>query len=145
MTTIVYRAGILAADSRAYSGDKNPIGEKRKIHRLADGSLIGASSNKVGVCEKFRRLVEESGVDGTFEDEIPVQAIVIRPDGSVFYFNDLDSFSGPIKSEYLAIGSGEEYAIGALKMGASAVDAVRIAIECDPWTGGAIHTLELQS
>lgn len=143
MTTIVYRAGILAADSRAYSGDKNPIGEKHKIHRLADGCLIGASSNKVGACEKFRRLVAASGVEGTFEDEVPVQAIVIRPDGSFFYFNNQDSFSGPITAEYMAIGSGEEYAKGALKMGASAVDAVRIAIECDPWTGGKIHTLEL--
>lgn len=143
MTTIVWRDGILAADTRAYSGSKTVIGLKSKIHRLHDGRLIGCSTSKVGVSEKLIRLVREHGTDFTFEDEIPVQAMVINGDGSFFYFNDQDGFSGPIRAEYAAIGSGEDFALGALKMGTSAVKAVEIACELDVWSGGEIETLSL--
>lgn len=44
----------------------------------------------------------------------------------------------------LATGSGYEYALGAMKMGASAVRAIEIASECDIYTGGEISTYELR-
>lgn len=44
MTTIAYRNGVMAADTRAYSGGKLPIGTKTKIERLEDGTLLGVSS-----------------------------------------------------------------------------------------------------
>lgn len=143
MTTIAYRDGIMAADSRAYAGSKHPIGTKAKIHRLADGSLFGASSSKVGQCDKLRRIVEERGVTATLDDDVPVQAIVVCPSGEIWYFNDNDSFSGPVDAEFIAIGSGEEYAHGAMMMGADAARAVEIAIACDPWTGGQVQMLNL--
>ena len=48
MTIIAYRDGIMAADSRAYTGDPDPIGVKQKI-RWHDGELLGASSRAVGI------------------------------------------------------------------------------------------------
>jgi hypothetical protein len=33
LTTICYRDGVMAADTRAYSGDKLPIGSKTKIRQ----------------------------------------------------------------------------------------------------------------
>ncbi len=143
MTTIAYKDGVLVANSRSYAGSKMPLGRKSKIHRLADGSLFGCSSSKVGQPEKFRRLVEEFGVEHTFEKEVLAQAIVIKPNGDVFYFNDEDAFSGPIETDCLAIGSGEEYAIGAMLHGATAQEAIVIAAECDVWTGGELETLIL--
>lgn len=143
MTTIVYRNGILAADSRAYAGSKTPVGTKRKIRRLEDGSLFGCSSSRVGQPENIARMVQEHGVGKTFEKDVPAQVIVIQPDGAIYLFNDGDSFSGPIQSEFLAIGSGEEFATGALLNGASAAQAVEIAIRCDPWSDGPILTLML--
>lgn len=144
MTTIVYRDGVMAADSRAYAGNKQPLGFKAKIHRFADGSLFGASSSKVGQCDKLRKMVEERGIEAAFDKEIAAQGMLVRPNGDVFYFNDQDAWSGPITTDYAAIGSGEEYAMGALKMGADAIKAVEIAIECDVWTDGPIMALRLK-
>ncbi|MBZ9600747.1 peptidase S14 [Phyllobacterium chamaecytisi] len=144
MTTVVYRDGVMAADSRAYAGNKQPLGTKRKIHRLADGSLFGCSSSKVGLPEKLRRLVEEFGVETSFKESIDAQAIVVKPNGDIFYFNAEDGFSGPIASDFIAIGSGEHFAQGALMMGADAVRAVEIGCECDVWTGGPITQLKLE-
>lgn len=137
MTTIAFRDGIMAADSRAYSGRNLYVGMKRKIHRV-NGMLVGISSSTVGVPEKVRRLIEDNGIEGSFEDPLDCSAIVVTRDGRVFYFDKSDTFSGPVQSEFLAIGSGEDYAMGAMAHGASAEDAVRIAIQYDPWSAGEI-------
>ena len=143
MTTIAYRDKIIAADSRAYSGDKHPIGYKQKIHKLDDGSLVGASSNKVGETDRFVALYKKLGVEGDYEKDTGVQAIVVKPNGEVFYFCDNQYFSGPISGEYIAIGSGEKYAYAAMLMGADAIKAIEISIECDVWSGGEVRSLKL--
>jgi ATP-dependent protease HslVU (ClpYQ) peptidase subunit len=42
-----------------------------------------------------------------------------------------------------AIGSGEEYAIGAMDAGLSAKDAVKIACNRDIYSGGRIRTFKI--
>lgn len=138
MTTAVYRDGILAMDSRAYAGDKHPIGTKNKIKRLADGSLLAVSSRLTGQPESFARWCESKKQPHLAELEgdktYGVQALLIRTDGSVYYWNDGSCFSGPLEAPYFAIGSGEEYAMGALMMGATAEEAVSIACRSDVWS-----------
>lgn len=145
MTTIVWRDGVLAADRRAYSGDKAPIGAKRKIGRLADGSLLGVSSSCVGAPALIQRWVESGAVaaaDALKPENF--QAILIRPNGQVFYAKDNLDWSGPLDTPFLAIGSGDHFALGALEMGASAPKAVLVASALDPWTGGGVDTLTLE-
>ncbi|MDR6334498.1 hypothetical protein GGQ86_002980 [Xanthobacter flavus] len=144
MTTIVFRDGVLAADRRAFAGEKLPIGAKTKIARLADGSLIGASTPNPGTSERFRRLVEEQGPAGAYPPGMNVQALLVLPNGDVFYFKDGEAFAGPLDGAFFAIGSGSEYAIGALMAGASAVAAVEIACQCDVWSGSGVDVLTLQ-
>ncbi|MFG1247276.1 Ntn hydrolase family protein [Xanthobacter flavus] len=134
----------MAADRRAYSGDKLPVGEKTKIERLSDGSLLGASTGTPGYAEHFRRLVEERGVTGVYPADMKVQALLVRPNGEVFYFKDGEAFSGPLEGPFFAIGSGAEYATGALMAGVSATRAVKIACECDVWSGGGVDGLAIQ-
>jgi ATP-dependent protease HslVU (ClpYQ) peptidase subunit len=138
LTTIVYRDGVLAGDSRAYSGDKHPIGSKLKIRRLTDGTLLGASSTIPGAGEK----VLDWYAGGQKEDfDLPdhFTLLVAKPNGEVFYANDSAIFSGPLTSDFFSIGSGEQYAHGALLMGASAVEAVRAACFADAWTDFPIY------
>lgn len=143
MTTIVYRDGVLAADSRAYRGDKSPLGTKVKIHRLWDGSLFGASSNCVGADTLLRRWVEEGCPSQKSGDIKPdsFEMILIRPNGEVFFAHDNLDLSGPLEAPFFAIGSGEQYALGALEMGADAVRAVRVACEFDVWSDGQILSI----
>lgn len=146
MTTIVYRDGVLAADSRAYAGDSSNIGMKTKIHRLDDGTLFGASSNAVGADGILRRWVEEGCPPPQSSDMKPdtFELLLIRPNGDVFYAHDNLGLSGPLAADFFAIGSGDKYARGALRMGANAVRAVEVASLEDAWTDGPIITLNLK-
>jgi ATP-dependent protease HslVU (ClpYQ) peptidase subunit len=145
MSVVVYKGGVMAADSRAYSGCPHPMGSKRKIHRLADGSLLGITSNVVGMPERVKTWIE-AGMDG--DAEMPVNpifdALLIRPNGEVFLFCDGYSPSGPLTAEAFSIGSGKKYAYGAFQMGAGAIEAINATIACDMWTGAPIHSLTLE-
>lgn len=143
MTTIAFRDSIVASDSRAYAGDKNQLGRKNKLKFLDDGRLFGCSTNVVGLPDLIFRLVNEKGTDGTFDEELTAQVIVFNKDGTFQYMSNGKSFSGPIAAEYGAIGSGEEYARGALHAGATAYDAVKAATDLDVWSGGPIQAIHL--
>lgn len=143
MTTIVYRDGVLAADTRAFSGDKTPIGRKSKIRRLKDGTLLGISSATVGEPDIFARTVELEGLDHVFAATMDVFALAITTDGRVYYFNGQRAFTGPLMGDYWAIGSGDKFALGALEMDADAVRAVQIGCKLDPWSEEPIETLTL--
>ena len=47
--------------------------------------------------------------------------------------------------EYATQGSGNEIALGALAMGASAVDAVAVAIRFDAFSGGEIEAVSFET
>lgn len=143
MTTIAYRAGVMAADTRAYSGDKVPIGFKTKIHRLSDGSLFGCSSSSVGADGLLRRWVDGGCQPCKSDDLKPdgFQLLLIRPSGDVFYAKDNMELTGPLSAAYFAIGSGDQFALGAMAVGASAKKAIEAAATLDPWTGGEITVI----
>lgn len=143
MTTIAYRDGVLAADSRAYSGDKTPIGSKTKIHRLADGSLLGVSTRDVGGDAVIRAWVEAGCPAPQSGDLRPSEfdALRIMPTGEVYYACGNLAWTGPLSAEYFAIGSGDQFALGAMAMGATAEEAVQAAIGLDPWSSGPVTIL----
>lgn len=144
MTTIVWRDGVMAADSRGYGGDKCPVGQKQKIKRLADGTLIGCSSNTPGQPEAVLAWYE-AGADVEKAPKFPenhFRFLAVKPDGSAYLGEDSFYLAGPLSAEFYAVGSGEQYAMGALHMGATATQAVRAAIDLDVWTGGEITVLK---
>lgn len=132
----------MAADTRAYSGYKTPIGEKQKIQRLPDGTLIGVSTTIPGAGEALIEWYVKGCVHPPVIDEKKFTILVVKPDGSAFYANDEFTFSGPLKADYFAIGSGADYAVGAFEAGADVFTAMRIALKLDPWTGGRLTFLE---
>lgn len=150
MTTICYRDGVLAADSRAYSGDKMPIGIKKKLHRLSNGALLASSSRVVGNTDAFaawcQAAIDEKRClpDVAAPEDYDIQGLLIWTDGKIYYWNDSRSWAGPLEAEFFAIGSGEQFAYGAMMAGASAEEAVRIACACDPWTDGPVRTLRFE-
>lgn len=143
MTTIVYRNGILAADTRAYSGDKTPVGSKTKIHQLEDGTLVGISTTNVGGDSLLLDWVRRGSPIPATSDLKPdtFMMLMVKTDGTVWYANDNLAWSGPLRAEFFAIGSGNQFALGALAAGADALQAVRIACDLDPWSSAPIDTL----
>lgn len=143
MTTIVYRDGILAADTRAYAGDSNPIGTKQKIYSLLDDNgmriSFGISTAAPGLSEEIRNwFFKDRHPD--FEPQLGERgftALEIRGD-EVYYYKDSFTPSGPLTADYFAIGSGQSFALGALTMGADARTAVEVAGMNDIWTNDKI-------
>jgi hypothetical protein len=140
MTTIVYRNGILAADSQITFGSK--LMGATKIVRAHDGVLAGAGG-KGGYAREFldwavgdRRSTPPEAKEG---DDFMDRGCLFYPDARVEVFEA----SGRMiyHPPYYAFGSGGSEALGALYMGATAEQAVAAAIAHDIYTGGDILTL----
>lgn len=143
MTTIAYKDGVMAADTRAYAGFNTSIGEKRKVRRLADGTLVGCSTNRVGfgeaIIDWYSRGVDPDKHPTAGETKFALLAV--KPNGDGFYAYDDFLLSGPLRAPCFAIGSGEGAALGAMYAGATAERAVEIACDIDIWSGRPITVL----
>lgn len=140
MSTITYRDGIMSSDTRAYAGFNLPIGAKKKIRASEDGTLVGCTTHQPGLGEAFLAWI----CDGADEPESSeYQAIVVKPNGDVYYYRNGNQPSGPLEIDFIAVGSGAEAALGAMWMGATAEDAVGVAANIDVWTGLPVYSLAL--
>jgi len=139
MTTVAYKDGVLAAD-RAISGQGH-IGSTRKVfRRKSDGALVGWCGT-VSVCQRWVDwfLAGERGVApnlGTDEDSAS-HMLVVRPNGGV---EQHDRYGRAVfDAPYYAIGSGGDYALGAMAFGATARQAVAAAMKHDHMTGSGVQ------
>jgi ATP-dependent protease HslVU (ClpYQ) peptidase subunit len=129
----------MASDSRAYSGDKHPIGTKVKIRRLDDGTLIGCSTTTPGGGEAVLDWYEAGHPDEGHELPEHFTFLAVEKNGDAYYATQSEFMSGPLDAEFFAIGSGEQYAYGACLAGATAVEAVRAACMADTFTDFPIY------
>jgi ATP-dependent protease HslVU (ClpYQ) peptidase subunit len=143
MTVIVYRDGVMAADTRAWSGDSVPVGWKKKIRRLEDGRLVGCSCPEVGVPNAFLDWIAAGAPEDAkpkIDDNEGLSGLVVDAQGQGWLYTANMQCSGPIHAPYFAIGSGEKYALGALAMGATAEEAVQAACDLDVFSDLPLHT-----
>jgi len=89
-------------------------------------------------CIRFHELADKGG---EADDDLDIEAIELRPDGIYVYEGILTAVR--IKNEFYAIGSGAPYAMAAMRLGLSPKEAVAIAAEFDPGTGGEIDVWRL--
>lgn len=144
MTTIAYRDGVLASDTRAYAGQSQPIGNKQKIYRIKDGSAFGVSTPQPGLSEAIRDWFAECkhpDHEPALNGDAGFDMLEITKDGHVYFYHNSFRPTGPLSADYFAIGSGAEYALGAMAAGASAADAVAAAGFHDVWTGPIVQQI----
>ncbi len=143
MSVVVYKDGVLAADTRAYGGNYQPTpGSKAKIHCLENGSRVGLISNIIGEPERFLDWLKSGADPSEWKGEKPnVRALMVDADDRIFLADDSAWFSGPIDCSSYAIGSGADFAMGAMAMGASATRAVEVACQLDRHCGLPVMTL----
>ena len=139
MTTIAFRDGILAADSRETDESITLNNTCKKVFKLKDGSLFGGA----GKAEDVSRL--ESALKKGFSlptlDE--VSGLLIDTKGRIWLYEG--NIWQRVKSKYYAIGSGNAFALAAMDAGATAIEAVRIGIKRDPYSGGRVSSVKLSS
>lgn len=136
MTTIATDGKSMAGDSQTSNGAV--FGYAPKVFKAPDGRIFGACGD-TAQCMKFRRWMLEGGDAPEFKENF--EALILYPDGSVFWFDeDRELVPAMIPC---AIGSGGEFAIGAMEAGASPKQAVEVSIKRDTRTGGEVTEITL--
>ncbi len=77
------------------------------------------------------------------DPESCVDVIVINNQGKVYMYTH-EPFAIPLEGVY-AIGSGRDYAMGAMAMGADAIGAVKVASTFDIQCGIGVDTLTIKN
>lgn len=135
----------MAADTLVTGGDTR-LGFKSKIVKV--GNLLVSATGTNYLHTGFVSWVKGGckgdcppmAVKSVAEDVMcTATGIIIMPDGRCVTFIDIGAqwVSGP----HFTFGSGQDYARGALAMGATAEEAVRVAMEFDVSTGGIIESI----
>ncbi|WP_460528124.1 hypothetical protein [Chitinimonas naiadis] len=137
MTTIAWDGKTVAADTQANNSGLRS--RTKKLFRLSDGRTYGFT----GEIQDGR--VVYSWLDSGQPEPKPVVssgfvALLICPDGHAYTMEDKLVLL-PVLEPFRAIGSGRNFAMGALAVGADAVRAVAAAISLDVYSGGEIETL----
>jgi len=152
VTTIAIRDGVIAADTQETweDGSFTPC---VKLYRMpwdaedVAGHIVGLAGGSYAgelFLEWYRDGDRDEKPDLTNLDlEEDFEAIVLRPDGTLWSCNRLFTFI-PHKTEYFATGSGGKVALGAMAMGATAEEAVAAAIKHDCYTGGDIQVMTIR-
>lgn len=153
MTTIAFRDGVIAADSRlTYSTEgggarkhlctklyRKTVGEGRKAHDVIIATAGESSPGLVfmdwyGSGKPIPDMLRDLGGDFT--------CLILTPKG--LFEADVYCRPDQIFEPFYAVGSGSKEALAAMHCGKSAADAVRIAARIDPYTGGRIVSMSLE-
>lgn len=139
MTTVAFKDGVMACDSRITGGPLYT--SKTKVIKGRD-SLVGWCGD---ACAGYAGALYISGESQdrpeTHRDD-DVLFLIYR-DGEVL-FADSEFREFPLEDDFAAIGSGEMAAMTAMSMGATAAQAVKKAIEYDECSGGAVKKYTLK-
>lgn len=147
MTTIAYDGKRLAADTQATTpaGGVCPA-DIRKLHYITHDGHHAV----VGVCGTLAHLgdLARAFLDGvTLTPCRDAHGIVIvLLDGGTHRAFVMDGHASglEITGKAYAVGSGGDYALGAMLMGAGAERAVKVACSVDPGSGGDVQVMELR-
>jgi ATP-dependent protease HslVU (ClpYQ) peptidase subunit len=154
MTTIAYRDGVLAADSQCQAGGRI-LGETRKITRIDKvdkPEMLVAVAGNLDKCQVFKQWCETGyprnppNLKEISENEDFGAFVIINTEPTIIVYEyETNCVGVPIRAEFRALGTGADFAIGAMAMGASARKAVEIATKYDIYTGGEIRELRFSS
>jgi len=134
MTTIAYKGGIVAYDSRVTAGSQ--ICSDSFDKRVAVGAV---QFFMVGTTSDFTALIEAYMTNAKDCDYNEANALVV--DGYNIYVIGVEDdlfYKCPVTYP-TALGSGTSHALTAMDMGADAVTAVKMAIKRDSNSGGKVR------
>lgn len=139
MTTIAYRDGEIAGDTLACWGT-NRDGYITKIAKR--GPVLAGVSGALFAAQAFLDWFARGMVGDPPkmpDGDATTFGLIITPDDHVLVW-------GPrgwerTRNPTVSMGSGGEFASGAMAMGATAAEAVRVAMQFDTKTGGEITVL----
>jgi ATP-dependent protease HslVU (ClpYQ) peptidase subunit len=155
LTIICFKDGVMAADAQQTAGDLI-VGYARKIWRYADGTLAGGCGISTKLW-RFHHTFAKAPFDFKTGDQIDVSGfgkmepgdftmLLVKPDGRrfiIFWDGDVREYSRKSESGPMAIGQGQEYALGVMDAGMSAAMAVRLTCKRFTGCGGRIQSMRV--
>ena len=133
MTIICWRNGILASDSQMTNGIL--AGKTKKLFKI-NNAAIGFSGDLVDGLKLIEFLRSNDEQPPTLSEDFEALAMDLRTGKCTYYEKQLVPV--PILDKFEAIGTGSELAMGAMEHGATAIEAVRVAIKRDINSGGRV-------
>ena len=151
MSIVVYSNGVMASDSLVVTNGTRE-GEVEKIFRMEKNGIVSlfgmvGDMNKLTLfrewVESLSKVAPKLNELTSKESSLNAFSVISKNTG---VFNVVDDYCVPysVKAPFYAIGSGRDHALGALEAGATAVEAVQIAIKLDISCGGSIQTLSFK-
>jgi len=135
VTTVAWDGKTLAADRRM-AGYMTTC----KIFPIPGGYVAGAGTMDQLV--EVAAWLQEGGDKPRLPDDPESEFIVVRG-SEAFWLSWPYLREVRIREPFAALGSGSEYALGALAMGADARTAVAVAAQFDPHTGGGVDAVDI--
>jgi ATP-dependent protease HslVU (ClpYQ) peptidase subunit len=137
MTTIAVTRRHVAWDSQLTVNDDEKLASPDDKVIARDGIIYALAGDVIDVDNLIDYLADPKSKPprGGWE------ALIIRR-GRISFMNAASPYLVTVKAP-IALGSGAKFARGAMLAGASAADAVKIAAECDPQTGGPIYYMTI--
>jgi len=143
MTIIAYDGKTLAADKRAeYCGLARTV---TKIFRH-EGALVGIAGNGAQAREMlawYEQGAKHENFPPSQRDRDDWASLITITDAGIFNY-ERTPYPSRIEDQFMAWGSGRDYAITAMHLGKSAREAVEIACLFDVNCGNGIDTLALE-
>lgn len=138
MTTIATDGKTIAADGLSTSGDMVTDTNVRKLTRLPDGSIVAGC----GELAAMKQAIDCLHAPNAHPDDLTGEFTLIRVAGDGTITRYEGSLFGITTTAPAAIGSGREFALGAMLAGKPPKEAVEIACRCDVYSGGEILVME---
>lgn len=140
MTTIAYKDGVIAYDSRI-SADNLILDDEHEKHIEKDGIHFFLS----GSTGDWQDFIDSCCAGLDIVRDLDVSALII--DQGKLYRSSIEKirdgfriWKSPIRmNQTIAVGSGRDFAIAFMDAGLSAYDAVVATTKRDMWTGGIIR------
>jgi hypothetical protein len=144
MTTIAYKDGILAADSRASSNGfiSHDYGEKifLSVHPEFGKMLFAVAGDYVEGRHALKSVfAKEQYVPQHSETFFAIIGVNFEGELRVWCTGETHTDGELISAPFYAIGSGKIPAMVAMECGQTAINAVEIAKKFDPFTGGSVY------
>jgi ATP-dependent HslUV protease subunit HslV len=144
MTCIAYKDGVMAADTMSVMDEHVKLLNEIKIAKhkgylfaIAGDNCLSMKDFKAWWFPDLKKPIRKP-VGGSFKFD----ALVVTPEGEMQMWDHRGRYE-VMALPFYAIGSGKEYAIGAMQMGATAQQAVETAIIWCPTVGGKVITRKL--
>lgn len=155
MTTIVIRDNILAADTQISLEEESFKTYQTKIKDLKDGSIIASRGSCAGAdLFEFWKSATKKEWDEEYpglvfadiiQPEHEFESVMVTPDGKYTYYSFYGVPTDITDREFFATGSGAKAAYAAMEMGATAIQAVKIAMKYDLYSGGKVEVRTIKS